>query len=870
MKKRINILFFLIVFFLTFITLLNLNQSSNELSNHLSGKAKKIKTSSGALESMQFMSMVRAFPDNDIPADKFFKAFEYTRDNMQEFDAGDSPTQWSSIGPNNIGGRSLSLAFHPQDTATLFIGSASGGLWKSTTGGLGANAWTRIETGYPSLAVSWIAIDSVNPNIMYIGTGENYGYQFSANGLNIRVTRGMYGIGILKTTNGGASWFKSLDWSYQNQRGVWRVMFNPKNRNVLYAATSEGLWKTNNAGSNWFQILNYQMVMDLEINHVDTSVVYISVGNLSNDVPNPNVGIYKSTNSGGSWTKLAGGLPSFWSGKATIELYKGNPNFVYASIANDITGYVGYYTSTNAGSSWTFKTSSLGMSPQGWYNNGHIVKPDDPNTVLVGTIDVNKSVNGGSSFSLKSNWSLWNEGPTPPGEPESFSQQYAHADHHEFFVNPRDANKLYCITDGGLYRSNNFGETYYACNGGYVTSQFYGGFVNSYQDSIWCLGGMQDNRSAFYQGTVAWYKTFVGDGLWCGVNSQNHNTCYTEYTYGSIYRSNNGGMSFNSISSGIGAGNQNNYCFAAPYIVCKSNPSILFIGGTSIYKSSVGGGSWQNLGSVGAKTISMGGSATSTDTVYAGVVPVSSGQPASIFRTTTGSTFTNVSGSQLPSRYPIDLHVNPGNSRDVYVVLGGFGSGHVYRSTNAGLNWSNISGNLPDVPHQSVVIDPLYPQNIYVGNDLGVYVTVNGGTTWFEYRTGMPYALVFDLTIVYPNRHIRATTHGNGIWERSLVQNPVGLVHNQGNTPSSYRLYQNYPNPFNPVTTIKFDLPKSSNVIIKVYDIMGREVLTMVNEKLNAGSYSMKWDASVYSSGIYFYRLESEGFSQTNKMILVK
>jgi hypothetical protein len=252
------------------------------------------------------------------------------------------------------------------------------------------------------------------------------------------------------------------------------------------------------------------------------------------------------------------------------------------------------------------------------------------------------------------------------------------------------------------------------------------------------------------------------------------------------------------------------------------------------------------------------------------VIPVSGGQPAIIYRTTNGSAFTNVSGSQLPSRYPIDLHVNPNNSRDVYVVLGGFGTGHVFRSTDAGLTWANISGNLPDVPHQSVVIDPLYPQNIYVGNDLGVYVTTNGGINWYEYRTGMPHALVLDLTIVYPNRHIRATTHGNGIYERSLVQNPVGIASNNRQIPSSYKLYQNYPNPFNPSTTIKFDIPKFSNVLVKIYDLTGREVLTLVNEKLNAGSYSLKWDASVYSSGIYFYKIEAESFADTKKMILVK
>ena len=297
----------------------------NSIENEPSYKEKKKNKPSGAMLSMQFLSEIRSFPDPDIPEDKFYRAFEYSK-TMPQFDAlNDSPTQWQSIGPNNIGGRSLCMEFSPVDTATLFMGSASGGLWKSVTGGLGANAWQRIETGYPSLAVSSIAIDSVNPNVMYIGTGENYGYQYSLNGVDVRVTRGMYGIGILKTTNGGTNWSKSLDWSYNNQRGVWRVLMNPKNRNTVYAATSEGVWKSINAGSSWFQVLNYQMVMDMEINPVDTSVLYISVGNLTNNVPNANVGIYKSTNAGTSWVKLTGGLPANWTGKTTIELYKGNP-----------------------------------------------------------------------------------------------------------------------------------------------------------------------------------------------------------------------------------------------------------------------------------------------------------------------------------------------------------------------------------------------------------------------------------------------------------------------------------------------------------------------------------------------------------------
>jgi photosystem II stability/assembly factor-like uncharacterized protein len=837
------------------------------------------KESGGALEYMQFLSEMRAFPNKDIPPDKYFKAFEYSKNNLQEIDNGDSPTAWTSLGPNNIGGRSLCIAINPADTSMLFMGSASGGIWKSTTGGLGATAWTYVETGYPSLAVSSIAIDSTNPNIIYIGTGECYGYQFSKNGLDVRVTRGMYGIGILKTTDGGTTWTKSLDWAYNNQRGVWKVVINPRNHNTLYAATTEGIYKSNNSGTNWSQVLNYQMVMDLKINPADTTVLYASVGDLSNNIPNANVGIYKTTNAGSTWNKLTGGLPAFWSGKATLDIYQGNSNTVYASIANDVTGYVGFYVSTDAGTTWQVKATNVNMLPQGWYNNAILVKANDPNTIVVGTIDLVKSTNGGTSFTTKSDWGAWNTGATPPGQPESASNIFAHADHHYYVSNPREPNKLYCITDGGLYRSNDFGETYYSCNGGYVTTQFYNGFGNSMQDSIFCLGGLQDNRSAFYQGTTAWYKTFVGDGFWCAVNSTNQNICYTEYSYGDINKSTSGGVanSWNDIAP-PGTGSEATCCFAAPYICCRSNSNIMYAGNMSIYRSTNGGNSWQGpYGSfAGAKVLSMDGSATFTDTVYCGTIPVTNGANATVWKTTNGTTWTNIGGGVLPNAYPTDIHVNPNNSMDVYVTFSGFGNPHVYRSSNGGSSWQNITGNLPDVPHQSVVIDPLYTQNVYVGNDLGVYFTSNSGATWYAYGNGMPYAMVFDLSIVYPNRHIRATTHGHGVYERSLVQNPNAITTIGNSVPKSFNLYQNYPNPFNPETKIKFSVPlnkggnRGLSIQLKIYDILGKEVAILVSQQLQPATYEVEWNATNYPSGVYFYKLISGEYIETKKMLLLK
>jgi photosystem II stability/assembly factor-like uncharacterized protein len=849
--------------------------TENNATENVSGENKENKKTSGALQSLHFLNEARSYPEKDIPNDKYFAAFEYTKNSLREISFGnDNPVnQWESIGPNNIGGRTLSIALHPTDTSVLYMGAASGGLWKSLTGGIGANAWQYIETGYPSLAVSSIVIDSLNPNVMYIGTGENYGYQYSYNGLDIRVTRGMYGIGILKTTNGGTSWTKSLDWTYSSQRGVWKVLFNPKNRNVLYAATSEGVWKTNDAGTSWQQVLNYQMVVDIEINPVDTNVLYISIGNLNNNVPNANLGIYKTTNSGANWVELTNGLPGTWSGKTSIDIYKRNPNRLVASIANDFSSQ-GIYVTTDAGGTWSLQpgTATNYLGSQGWFTNPLCIKNDDSSNVIVGGVDLYRSTTAGSNLIRVSNWSLWIIGQiVPPGGVEGSSNVYAHADHHEIASNYRDAAKLYICTDGGLFRSNDFGSTYYGCNGGYQTTQFYNGFSNSYLDSALALGGLQDNATARYEGTNSWRKVYGGDGFWCAFNSQNNTTAYISYTYAAIQRSNDGAINNFTQISPPGGGSGNNYCFSAPYIVCKSNPQVMYVGGLNLYKSTAAGSSWQSLGSLGGyKALSMDGSSTGTDTVYIGTAPqISGGATAKIFLLA-GNVLTDITNGQIPNRYVTDIHVNPNNSRVAYATLGGFGSGHVFRTTNAGLSWTDITANLPDVPHQAVCIDPLYPQNIYVGNDLGVYISTNNGGTWFEFRQGMPYALVMDLKVVPTARKIRVATHGNGVYQRELLENPIGITQTGNTVPREFSLSQNYPNPFNPATKIRFDIARAGNVKLTVYDISGRLVTTLVNKTLAPASYTADFNGAGLASGVYFYRLETSDAVFTRKMTIVK
>jgi len=211
------------------------------------------------------------------------------------------------------------------------------------------------------------------------------------------------------------------------------------------------------------------------------------------------------------------------------------------------------------------------------------------------------------------------------------------------------------------------------------------------------------------------------------------------------------------------------------------------------------------------------------------------------------------------------------------VVFSGFGTSHIYKSTNSGDNWTDIGQSLPDVPTSSVIVDPLSPNHVYIGNDIGVYVSTNNGTNWSEFQNGMiDAAIIMDLSISPDNRKLRAATHGKGVFEKDLLNPTVGVSSNT-NIVKDYILDQNYPNPFNNVTNIRYQIPRKSFVSVRVYDISGKEVGSILNESKSSGSYLIRFDASELSSGIYFYKLQAvpddkqgSSYVEIRKMILVK
>jgi len=800
---------------------------------------------SGALEALEFYTASRSYPKSDISPDKYYRAYDHVKSSMTRAETlVPIDTVWRFIGPTNFSGRMISVAINPINPSTIYAGAAAGGMWRSRSGGLGSD-WQRVQTGFPVLGVNAIAIDPADTTVMYLGTGEVYRYQGSVGGMVVRTTRGSHGMGILKTTDGGLTWTKSLDWSYNQQRGVQALKFNPMNTRTIFAATTEGVYRSVDAGATWNPVLEVLMARDVAINPSDTNEVLAACGNFAST----GHGIYRSTDGGTTFIQIAG-LPTF-SGMAVFGTYQSNPERIYVHLAESTTVIGTLYRSTDFGENWTLINTSSNSDVQGWYARFLAVHPNDSSKIIRGAQGLWRSTNGGMSFS---------------------SVPYGWADYHAFAQHPTNPEIIYIADDGGIWRSTNFGVTFDFTGGGLETSQFYNGFSSSGTDSLIALGQVQDHFGWMYVGTKVWVNGGVDEVGWTAINQINDNVMYAGTRGGgSIWKSTNRGNSFFSSSNGISGGISS---WNAPFALSRSNPTFLYFARSIVFKSTNAAGGWTATnGGVeldGNPGLSIAIAPTSPDTVFVGTAPLLG--RSHIFRTTdAGTSWTDVTGI-LPDRYPMDIAIDPSQSSTVYVAFGGFDTAHVFKSTDAGTTWDDITGILPDVPATALIVDPVNPSIVYAGTDIGVFVSTNSGGEWMSWNDGLPEAvIVSDLSISPSNSAIRTVTHSAGVYERTLFEIVTTAIRNPDHqTPIAYMLSQNYPNPFNPKTNIGYEIGDVGYVSLKVYDLLGREVATLVDEEKSPGTYDVTWDAAEQPSGVYYYRLSLGGTSATRKMLLLR
>jgi len=733
-----------------------------------------------------------------------------------------------------------------------------------------------VLTGEPVLGVSAIAIDPTDTTVMYIGTGEVYNYDDTQGGITVRHTRGSYGMGILKTTDGGLTWTRSLDWSYEQQRGIWAVRIDPVDPATVWAATTEGTYRSTDAGGSWQRVNDTVMATDLVIDPNEPGRVFIACGNFGT----PGVGIYRTTDGGATWQRMTmpAGVADPWQGKAQLAMCPAAPGVIYASIGNGDPGanWTRLVRSQDGGDTWQLRSSTDYASYQGWFAHDVGVDPTDPEKVLALGIDVWKSTTGGTNLVQKSYWYLWDLGQTPVGGPEG-PPDYSHADHHDIVYHPTNPNIVYLANDGGVFRSLNGGETFAGVNGAYQSQQFYAGFTSSAVDPDLALGGLQDNATAIYLGDLAWYRAIGGDGAWTGIDPVQSDRLYGSAQYLQMFRSTDGGENWTDIQPPtytVGSPG-----FVAPYGTGHGllGAQWLYAAGTRVARSFNSGASWsataggQELD--GNPALALEVAPTDRNVVYVTTAPVAT--RAGVFRTDNGGESWHTITGQLPDRYPVGLAVDPTDDRTVVVTFSGFGTGHVYRSIDAGATWQDITGDLPDVPTTAAVIDPVHPSHLYVGNDLGVFFSADAGATWEGFSLGLPDAVMaMDLTISPVDRKLRVSTYGNGVYERDLQGEVIAAPETVPDV-ALVELGPALPNPFNPATEIRFRLARAMTVSLAVHDLRGRRVRTLVAAALPAGPHAAAWngrddDGRPVPSGVYVAELRAGGVVRTEKLTLAK
>jgi photosystem II stability/assembly factor-like uncharacterized protein len=656
-------------------------------------------------------------------------------------------------------GRVNVIAFHPTNSSIFWIGCPSGGLWKTINGG---TSWTPLTDGMPRIGVSGIAINPSNTNIMYILTGDGDGAD-------------TYSIGVLKTTNGGETWLSTgLSWNATDFKRGYKLAMNPNDVNMLFAVTSDGIYRTTNAGANW-TLERSGWFFDLEFKPGDPTYVYACTSTQ----------FWRSTDSGDNWTQITSGVPTGCT-RMALGVSPASSGYVYifAGPPTAVGVFKGVYRSFDSGANFYLKANTpnlLGYSSTGndnkhqtTYDLAMTVSRTDEANLIVGGINTWKSTDWGSTWTITS---MWNDPP-----PSSIG--YTHADIHDLAINPLN-NYLYCCSDGGVFRSTDFGDNWTDLSYGLEITQWY--CIAGYQAyTSLIIGGTQDNGSNKWSGGGTLLHILGADGMDCMIDHTNSLIMYYSSQDGDLKKSINGGTSYSSIQPAGSTGT-----WVTPYIMDPVTATTIYGGYDDVYKSINGGTSWTNKGVDGRGAMAIG--TNNTDRVYAA-------NGSSIWMSNNGGDSWTPINAGLPGGRSITyIAVNPDFSMDVFVTLDGYSSGEkVYMSNDAGSTWTNISGSLPNVPTNCIAYEDCNgtpAHALYVGTDIGVFYRNTTLGDWIPFRNGLPTVSVKDLIIYKSSNLIRAATYGRGIWSSELYSTcPVWYYLSQGNDPSNpnYTGYQYY------------------------------------------------------------------------------
>ncbi len=700
---------------------------------------------------------------------------------------GPAPQDSDTVNPvqdyhsGRVSGRATAVVIGPH-TGVIYLGTADGGVWKSTNDG---GSWTPLTDNQPSMAVGALALDPADhtDNTLFVGTGEtNYDV------LPAPVFNGdsYFGVGVLKTTDGGAHWTllgAGLPGFNNYSAASVGIGAMAVNGSTVWAGTTSGLYQSTDGGAHWALVTVATGSPNARVTDivVDTLNVYAvlgeSIGGFSY------AGIYKSLTGGAPFIPIMSGLPAgtAWSRAQVALAASSNPlvRTLYLAIADTLGNLLGIYKTTDSGLTWAKTTGQPGNyfdgggGPQGTYDTAIAVDPANANLVYAGGVNVVASADGGATW-VTTGDVYCNNAP--------ICVSPLHPDQHAIaFRLTGTPSQVYLANDGGLWKSTNgdqgAGTTWIDLNGNLATTQFYAGDTTSnYLLTPIVAAGSQDNGTSRSTASTlgTWGEILGGDGGFVAIDKSAPNTIYAEYPTGAVQKTTNANagtaITWTDLSPAITA------CvaralFIAPFVIDATDHNHLVLGGDSaLCESKDGGVTW------GASNTSLAFSGyvqsvaiapTNSAVLYAGT------DAGAVYKTANGdtgvaATWADCDSAALPSAPATSLAVDRANPNTLYATFGNFGSGHVFKTTNCAA-WTDISGNLPDVPVTTLVTYASTPNPVLIaGTDVGVFISTDNGTSWSALQAGLPNVGIQQLFTDPALTTLFAATHGRGVWKIAI------------------------------------------------------------------------------------------------------
>lgn len=689
-----------------------------------------------------------------------------------------TPT-WQERGPNDVGGRTRAIMFDPNDPndEKVWAGGVAGGLWY-TNDITDANAsWMNVDDFWANLAVSSIAYDPTDTQVFYVGTGEGF---FNSDALR--------GGGVFKSTDGGTTWNQLPSTTGSSFSRVQDLIVTDSGTVLAATRDGDGVQRSDDGGVSWTPVLDAgtgastSRAADLEI--AANGDIYAAMGVLSTD------GVWKSDDDGLTWTKLntgANGFPTSGFQRIEIALAPSDSNRIYAVTQSSGTFGVGnMYRSKDAGATWTTVTLPVDCDGgigadftrgQAWYDLILAVKPDDPDVLLAGGIDLFRTDNA-DTLTTWEQLSIWINGCGLP---------VVHADQHAIVFRPGTTTEAVFGTDGGIYYTADVTDdppTFVNRNKGYNVTQFYSAAQSPTSGSNLILGGTQDNGTPQLNGAGVTNQVddvTGGDGAFTQINQTTNILAMASNQGLNWHRSLNGGNTFSYIGGIGGAGS-----FINPSDLDEDTNHLFFNYTTTAIgrlNNLLGPGpvtftTFGPVGGFGSSLTAVRNSEFSTlvtSTVYAGtgagrLFRVSGAQQLGF-----APSWSELNTGPLPSTNISSIEIGAGEDTLV-VTFSNYGFSSVWYTEDHGVSWDNLDAgsNLPDMPVWWSLLDPFDPLKLYIGTEAGLWYTEDltaNPVVWLN-DPGIPLTRVVMMKYRASDDQMVVGTHGRGMWTATLSGPP--------------------------------------------------------------------------------------------------